>query len=96
MTAKTKKIVGVVAVGVILYELWKREQAIAGGPSENIQTNSMSPVPIWAQQLSATSGDVTSTITDLMNIPQGPGGTPSPGFGFNFFAGEDCILPPIA
>ena len=95
MDAQTKKLIGFAAAGLILYELWKRHQA-AGGPSENIQTNNMSPVPTWAQQLSATSGTTTSTIDDLMSIPQGPGGTPSPGYGFNFFAGEDCILPPIA
>ena len=93
----TKKLIGIAAVGLILYELWKREQGIAAaGPTENIETNSMSPIPLWGQQLSAISGTTTSTIEDLMSIPQGPGGLPSPGAGVNFFSGAECILPPLA
>lgn len=92
MDAKTKKIIGLAAVGLILYELWKREQATAG-PSI-IQTNSMSEVPIWAQQLSETSGTTTDIIGDLMNIPQGPGGTAGDPAGTNFFNLADCLLPP--
>ena len=95
MDAQTKKIIGFAAVGLVLYELWKRQQVEAGGPMENIQTNSLSPVPAWGQQLSATMGTTTSMIDDLMSIPQGPGGSGSPSGGVNFFASEDCILPPL-
>jgi hypothetical protein len=91
----TKKLIGIAAVGLILYELWKREQ-VAAGPTENIQTNSMSPIPLWGQQLSAISGTTTSTISDLMSIPQGPGGAPGSWAGVNFFSGAECILPPLA
>ena len=94
MDAQTKKIIGFAAVGLVLYELWKRQHIAAGGPAENMQTNSLSPIPVWGQQLSATSGTTTSAIEDLMSIPQGPGGSAGPG-GVNFFAGEDCILPPL-
>jgi hypothetical protein len=90
----TEKLIGMAAVGLIIYELWKRQQPMAG-PVENIQTDSTSPIPIWGQQLSAISGTTTSTIEDLMSIPQGPGGTPSQGEGVNFFAGAECILPPL-
>jgi hypothetical protein len=95
MDAQTKKIIGFAAVGLVLYELWKRQQVFEGGPTENIRTNSLSPIPVWAQQLSLTGGDATSTISDLISIPQGPGGSPSPSDGVNFFAGEECILPPL-
>jgi len=90
-----KKIIGFAVAGLILYELWKHQQIAAGGPTDNTQTNSLSPIPVWGQQLSATMGTTASTIDDLMSIPQGPGGSASPGGGVNFFAGEDCILPPL-
>lgn len=97
----TKKIIGLAAVGLIFYELWKRERVqgtIVPEFVSPIRTNNMSPIPLWGQQLSATSGTTTETsiLDDLMSIPQGPGGLPSPGAGVNFFATPECILPPIA
>jgi hypothetical protein len=92
----TKKIVGLVAVGVILYELWKREQSTMYGGPENIQTNRMSSIPLWGQQLSSISGTTTTDVLgDLLTIPQGPGGSDNYGYG-NFFGGAECILPPLA
>lgn len=92
----TKKMIGIAAVGLILYELWKREQ-VAAGPSESIYTDNNSPIPAWGQQLSQITGTTTETsiISDLMSVPQGPGGLPNVGGGAGYFATPECILPPM-
>ena len=95
-----KKLIGLVALAVIGYELWKRQQAAAQpATSSSIAVNTSSPIPVWAQQLEATTpGGASTTVTSsstidpiqsLLTLPQGPGGTPQ-AIG-NVF-GTDCIL----
>ena len=97
MTSDTKKLIGIAAIGVIVYELWKR--ANVQPPSyAGFQVNTQSNIPVWAQQLSESivQSSTSDPINDLMAVPQGPGGTPQyygvpiPGF----FGNPTCLLPP--
>lgn len=102
MNKDTKKLIGIVAIGVIAYELWKRQQFAGQGQGQGFQANPMSVIPVWGQQLSnatttETSTSETSIIDSLMQIPQGPGGTSNYyGGGPGYFGGAACILPPGA
>jgi hypothetical protein len=96
---KTEKLIGLGLAAFVVYELWKRQQ-----PPQvyAIQTDTTSPIPIWAQQLAAettTSTSSTSTVDDLLNIPQGPGGSYidyyNNGSGPGQLFGANCILRPV-
>lgn len=99
--SKNEKLFALVAGGVILYELWKRNQAAiaAGSSSSIVAVDTASPVPVWAQQLAAvdTGGNVISTmmedtVTTLMNLPQGPGGSYVNYSGNPGLFGTNCLL----
>jgi hypothetical protein len=92
------------AVGVILYELWKRQQPQQAGFVADQNSN----IPVWAQQLSASAsaqggagGSVFNTdimggddmITSLLSLPQGPGGTVNVTNNTGYFSGAKCLIP---
>jgi hypothetical protein len=98
---KTEKLIGLGLAAFVVYELWKRQQ-----PPQvyAIQTDSTSNIPVWTQQLAAeTTSQMTSstsTVDNLLNIPQGPGGSYvdyyNNGSGPGQLFGTNCILRPVA
>jgi hypothetical protein len=77
----TEKIMTWGLLAVIAYELWQSAPVSARGGL--LPVDPSSKLPIWAQQLAMSEGVYggsaggysTTTVEDLMSLPQGPGGT---------------------
>jgi hypothetical protein len=69
-------------LALIAYELWPSSPFAAA--DRGFQPDHDSPLPTWIQNVSyaAQEDTTTDTITSLLSVPQGPGGTyvyPPPG-----------------